>query len=281
MKPCLCKECEHCGAEDIQITDGMRTCFSCGVSEAFVGSDYQEKMSAYEKQQVYRNHVVTDASQYEERVYLKQLLRSIEATEPRRVPDEVIEVVRQYFERRRWTCPEDITVIRIRKCLQELNHLLNYKHLQINKYYSNANQIRSRLCGNDYIIRMDPLVKDLFISFFLKILRVWVNKVRPGNRHNFMHYPSVVRRECDLFANKEFAQKHNITKRDRQMFIDIASQLPRLKGNRYEPEQNRLWEQCMKELDLPVISPVPEGVEYELQDDSESEEGELDPSLVD
>lgn len=259
--------CDDCDSNDVVLETGYKSCKACGSSMPHFDASLHVD-DGYSRQEYKSSNVITERSIYEERTYLKQLIRCIETSEPKKVPVELVELIQRHFKRRRWTKPEDVTLARIRDCMTSLNKNIFYRKHCISKYYACAYSIQSMMRGEHHFT-LSTLHKSIFETFFMRLLKVWNEQVKPFDRKNLLHYPTIVRRTCDLHANKEVAQRCGLSREDRKMFQSISVSMVRLKGTGYEAKYDKDWRKCVKLMGYPYVPAMPEGMNYP---DSENED---------
>ena len=183
------RKCKDCGslAREISVADSCIVCTACGISEPWVdvgsntipfGTDSSE----------------AQPGSYRRSGHLREIWSSIFGLGRKTVPEEVIEQVKRYFERRRVDCSQ-LKIESVRDALKEL-------HLQA--HYEDSAMILFKVNGKP-MPKNDPVVFSLLDLLFARAEASFMALKEKGvvTRDNFSYGPSF-RQLCVLLELDEY-----------------------------------------------------------------------------
>jgi hypothetical protein len=174
--------CQNCNTEYLRlIEDSALLCSSCGETKLY--------MDASISTIAYGDEIEYTSFSYKRINHLNEWLNHFQAKEASPVKDSVIEKIMKYLYEKRYTNPKTITFSVIKKA---------QKVLGLRKYYDQTMQIWCRITGNKPV-RLDPICEEKIRLMFIRIQEPF-EKHCPKNRKNFLSYPYVIYKFCQMLG---------------------------------------------------------------------------------
>jgi hypothetical protein len=207
----VCMDCEI--PTMLVSNSATMVCPQCGTSSQYLDANFA---SVYCKDNEHAFH-------YKRINHLNDWLLLVQAKESQTVPQEVLDKVMAKLAEERITVPEvrSVSNDKIRKVL---------KSMRLRKYYDNVPQIRYLVTGIPPP-QMTPYQEERCRLRFLVIQQPF-NKHRPKDRKNFLSYPFVLYKICEIEGWKQFLP---------------CFRLP--KGDDKRKQQDDIWEKICNEVD--------------------------------
>lgn len=196
--------CENCLNEMSKSDESFLVCFNCGLidpEKIIDGLNYEDRC---EVNQVF----VFD---YKRINYFTEWLNQIQANEITEIPEELIEDLKLELFKRNIKDTSKLTNLKLKKILKETNY---------SKYYEHIPLIISKLCSNSKpLIIPENIIVELKNMFLL--IQEPFEKFK-GDRKNFLSYPYVLYKFCEILGLGEYLDNFSLLKsRDKLMKSDI------------------------------------------------------------
>lgn len=209
--------CENCGQTMIVVTQNcFMICPSCHHAEPF--------LDVTPASMPYGDDVEMGYFNYKRIGRFKEWITFFQAKENTQVPTEILEKLSEYFASMNMSV-DDITKHNVRDALKILKLGRNgiYEHLQ---------QIFSRLTGKPPP-RLSMRQENHLLVLFQKIQSSWA-KHKPPNRSNFLSYPYVLYKFCELLGWHEYLEC-----------------FPLLTGEPHRRKQDTVWKKICEDQGWP------------------------------
>jgi len=158
--------------------------------------------------------------------HFREILAQFQAKETTRIPDEVIDNIRNQIKKERITL-EQLTNSKTKDILKNLGY---------NKYYEHIPFIKDKLGIKPPV--MSPELEERLCGLFYDIQRPYA-KHCPDGRVNFLNYYYVLYKMCELLGETQF-----------------LPYFPMLKDRVKRIEQDEIWRKICEESDWEFISTV-------------------------
>jgi hypothetical protein len=180
-------ECKTCNSSNIYDDDvkGEMVCKDCGACEFYLGL----ALSYQDEQEVSKN---TQYS-YKRQNHFNEWVQQFQGKETANIPDELIEQLRYELKKQRVEQVSKITHAKVRGLLKKLRQ---------NKYYEHIPYITNILTG----VRppeMPPTLEERLRLMFNEIQEPF-DQVCPKDRKNFLSYPYVLYKFCELLGEDQY-----------------------------------------------------------------------------
>jgi hypothetical protein len=179
-------ECNHCGDEMIlSMNEAYLACKTCGHQlPLLIDSDKPSYKDPPREVSYYA---------YKRINHFNEWLAQFQAKESTEIPHEVYDAILLEFKKERITNMSTLKQTKLREIL---------KKLKLNKYYEHTAHILNRLNGqNAPVMSRDNEEK---LRFMFKEIQPSFQAHRPKDRSNFLHYPYVLYKFCELLELDEF-----------------------------------------------------------------------------
>ena len=202
--------CPECGNECVTSEEeSVVVCSECGYTEHFI--DCNSFSMAYGESVDYTTF------SYKRINHLSEWLNHFQAKHTTTVPPDVIEKVMIYLKENRVV---DVTFAKVKQALSAMCP---------RKYYDQAMQIWCSIT-NQKPLRLDPVCEEKIKLMFFKIQEPF-ERHRPSNRCNFLSYPYVMYKFCQLLH-----------------YEHLLPYLSLLKGKKKLQSQEAIFEKICKDL---------------------------------
>ena len=212
--------CQSCNVRREMVSNDYLVCPNCGSQ---VIADMVSERPIYKEGDVPHNMYENKYVPYQRMQHFKGHLMRIQARETTRVPQEVYDVILLEFKRERRSNLNELNDQLIRRYLNK------YVHLKYNKYNKNSYQIIAHLTGNPPLYIPADREEELS-AMFTKIEKSF-EKHCPPDRSNFISYPYIIYRSCQLLGYDEYLP-----------YFNLAKSVERLN------EQNKMWKLICKDM---------------------------------
>lgn len=194
--------CAVCNIEMIITVERYYTCTSCGI----VNSDKLIDGLSYEERCNNNQVFVFD---YKRINYFTEWLTQIQANETTEIPHELLEELKIELHKRNILDTSKLTNTKLKKILKEINH---------SKYYEHIPLIISKLCNSKPLYIPEETCTELKNMFLL--IQQPFEKLK-GNRKNFLSYPFVLYKFCEILGLHEYLCHFVLLKREKLMKTDV------------------------------------------------------------
>lgn len=178
--------CDSCGATMLtNVTDGDTICSMCGICVRTT----PQGVSFQEEQKLNKNNQFS----YKRQNHFNEWMQQFQGKETVNIPDEIIEKLRYELKKQRVNDLSKITHSRIRGLLKKLRE---------NKYYEHIPYICNCLTGQRPQEMPRSLEERLRLMF--NQIQEPFDKVCPPNRSNFLSYPYVLYKLCELLGEDKY-----------------------------------------------------------------------------
>lgn len=213
-------KCELCGSPNIfeNHVDGNIVCHECGYAIPFfsVGLSFQDE----------QNTAKTNQYSYKRQNHFNEWVMQFQGKETANIPDEIIEQIRYELKKQRVDNVKNITHAKVRSLLKKLRQ---------NKYYEHIPYITNVLTG------VSPPTMDSSLEEKLRLMfnevQIPFNKVKPDGRSNFLSYPYILYKFCELLGEDQY-----------------LAYFPLLKSKEKLHQQDLIWKDMCKILRWEYIS---------------------------
>lgn len=214
--------CCSCGVSgNIEITDGIRVCRSCGFIEKIITEHYK---SPYKDSAIPR----TVAFSYKKLNHFKEWISQIQGKEVTKIPKELFMNI---FAEIKKECINDMSKITQKKVRGYL------KKLKQSKYYEHVAYITAELGGERPPI-IPQKVEDILQKMFIDVSAPFLQYC-PNHRRNFPRYTYIIYKCCEIIG-----------------FTKILPYLPLLKTRVRLIEMDQIWKKVTEILHYPYIPTV-------------------------
>ena len=209
-----CTRVCQCGNGDFIIDEAKseEICTNCGVSETIPGEerDYKDELEM-EKNVIYT---------YERKNHLNEWLAQFQAKESTTVPKDVFVVLEAELKKQKIKKKNEITHSKIKELLKKNG---------FNKYYDHIPYITTILNGIKPPVMSNALEEKIRIMFYKT--QEPFEKHKPKDRKNFLSYPYILYKLCELLSEDEFLDCFPLLKDKEKIF-----------------ESDRIWKKICTEL---------------------------------
>ena len=179
-----CENCESKNIYECEITSSL-VCKDCGCSINYLATG----LSYHDEQELSKN---TQYS-YKRQNHFNEWVQQFQGKESANIPEDIIESLRYELKKQRIEQVSKITHAKVRGLLKKLRQ---------NKYYEHIPYITNILTG----VRppeMLPTLEERLRLMFNEIQEPF-DKVCPKDRKNFLSYPYVLYKFCELLGEDQF-----------------------------------------------------------------------------
>ena len=212
--------CPNCNSTDTYIDKDSHTCEGCGFTEFFIGNNL-----TYDEEQ---NSNTVQYFPYSRENHFRECLNQIQGQEITNIPDNVLSLLRYEFKKQRINDLTKITHVKVRELL---------KKLKMSKYYEHIPHITYHISGT----RQDSMpleLEDKLILMFRSIQKPF-EKFCPNDRKNFLSYPYILYKFCELLGHDEYLHLFSL-----------------LKSKEKLREHDNIWKNICNELQWEFIETV-------------------------
>jgi hypothetical protein len=213
--------CPECGKDMIfAVNEAMLYCNHCNYNEfILIDSDRPSYKDPPRESSYYA---------YKRINHFNELLAQFQAKENTGIDDEIFESIVAEIKKQRITDLKKLTNVRLREIL---------KKLKLNRLYDHINYIMNRLNGtNAAIIDRDTEEK---LRHMFKEIQPAFQKHCPKDRRNFLAYPYVLYKFCELLEMDDFLKNFQLLKNRDKLYI-----------------QDKTWEKICEEMRWQFIRTV-------------------------
>jgi hypothetical protein len=195
--------CNLCDNEMIATSEKYFTCFKCGNvdnEKLLDGYSYEERC----------NNKQTFVFDYKRINYFTEWLTKIQANESAEIPDELIEELKDELFKRNIKDTSKLTNYKLKKILKEIDQ---------SKYYEHIPLLICKLCNFKAFTIPDEITIELKNMFLLSEQAFEVLK---GKRKNFLSYPYILYKLCEILDLPEYLEHFLLLKsREKLMKSDV------------------------------------------------------------
>jgi len=179
--------CNECNSANVYENDneGEIVCLDCGACEKYIST----RLSYQDEQDISKN---TQYS-YKRQNHFNEWVQQFQGKETANIPDDLIEQLRYELKKQRIEQVSKITHAKVRGLLKKLRQ---------NKYYEHIPYIANILTG----VRppeMPPALEERLRLMFNEIQEPF-DQVCPKDRKNFLSYPYVLYKFCELLGEDQY-----------------------------------------------------------------------------
>jgi hypothetical protein len=179
--------CNECNSTHVYENDneGEIVCLDCGACEKYIST----RLSYQDEQDISKN---TQYS-YKRQNHFNEWVQQFQGKETANIPDDLIEQLRYELKKQRIEQVSKITHAKVRGLLKKLRQ---------NKYYEHIPYIANILTG----VRppeMPPALEERLRLMFNEIQEPF-DQVCPKDRKNFLSYPYVLYKFCELLGEDQY-----------------------------------------------------------------------------
>ena len=215
-------KCEKCNSINVFENQKESTiiCTNCGYSQHYLATalSFQDEQDSNKKVQY----------SYKRQNHFNEWINQFQGKETATIPDELLDTLRYELKKQRIHDVKDITNARVRKILRDLRH---------NKYYEHIPYICNILSG------LKPPNMSQALEERLRLMFVQIQKpfdaACPLDRKNFLSYPYVLYKFCELLGEDDF-----------------LPYFPLLKSKDKIKQQDEIWKKMCSILKWEYISSV-------------------------
>ncbi len=208
------KYCKECNFEKIfDYSVSAFVCQVCGVVEEIILDEDRQ---------------IKDYSPYKRINHFREWLNQFQARQSPDIPEEVFREIINELNKNRIT---DLKILNRKKMKKIL------KKLDYNSYYEHVHYIINKLTN----LPPPKITRDMeriFIKMFIKIESIW-DIYKPPNRKNFLSYPYVLYKFCELLELDHLLHCFQLHKDDNKLM-----------------EDDELWKKICKHLNWEFISSI-------------------------
>jgi len=174
-----------CGSQHFVIENSDEICIKCGIATSIMTNElsYKEELEM-EKNIIYS---------YERKNHLNEWLAQFQAKETTNVPKDVFDILRGEIKKNKIKNIHDITHSKVKELL---------KKNSLNKYYDHIPYIATVLNGKKPPIMSQALEEKIRIMFHQT--QEPFEKHKPKERKNFLSYPYILYKLCELLSEDEY-----------------------------------------------------------------------------
>jgi predicted nucleic acid-binding Zn-ribbon protein len=221
------------------IEPGWGSCPACDVELTF----YQNEALLGCPQCGYEEFVLVDSEKpsykdppreityfaYKKINHFNEWLAQFQAKENTDIPQEVIEALMRELRKERISDPKKVKKEKIREILQKLKYSKMYDHVQ---------QIKNRIQHQMTNLTLSKEQEEKLQYLFKEIQPAFI-KYCPANRSNFLSYPYVLYKLCQLLEMDEFLPCFQLLKSREKLY-----------------QQDQVWENICKEMQWQFIKSI-------------------------
>lgn len=153
--------------------------------------------------------------------HFNEWLAQFQAKENTDIPQDIIEAVMKELKKERISDPKKVKKEKIREVLQKLKFSKMYDHVQ---------QIKNRIQQQMTMLTLSKEMEEKLQHMFKEIQPAFI-KYCPANRSNFLSYPYVLYKLCQLLDMDEFLPCFQLLKSREKLY-----------------QQDQVWEKICKEM---------------------------------
>jgi len=153
--------------------------------------------------------------------HFNEWLAQFQAKENTDIPQDIIEAVMRELRKERISDPKKVKKDKIREVLQKLKFSKMYDHVQ---------QIKNRIQQQMTMLTLSKEMEEKLQHMFKEIQPAFI-KYCPANRSNFLSYPYVLYKLCQLLEMDEFLPCFQLLKSREKLY-----------------QQDQVWQQICKEM---------------------------------
>ena len=223
MQIVFCRDKDHCPAcfqpYVYSADESTLFCSTCSYSTMYIDA----KPSAV----AYGDQVEFSSFSYKRINHFSEYSNHLQARESKQVPRGVLRQIMEILVTRlHITDYKNVDFLDVRMAL---------KIMGARSYYDHVMQAWSKITGR-VPLRLEPAVEELMHLMFAKIQQPWINH-RPDERKNFLSYPYVFYKFCQLLG-----------------FEDMLKYFPLLKGKEKLMQQENTFKKICGELGWPWVA---------------------------
>jgi ribosomal protein S27AE len=213
--------CQECGKEMIfAVNDSMLYCAACNYSEfILIDSDRPSYKDPPCESSYYA---------YKRINHFNELLAHFQAKENTAIDESTFDLIKAELKKQRLTDVMKLTNERLREIL---------KKLKLNKLYDHTNYILSRLNGSSAQI-IDRDTEEKLRQMFREIQPSFQKHI-PKDRRNFLAYPYVLYKFCELLEMDSFLKNLQLLKNRDKLYV-----------------QDKTWERICEDMGWEFIPTV-------------------------
>ena len=153
--------------------------------------------------------------------HFNEWLAQFQAKENTDIPQDIIEAVMRELRKERISDPKKVKKDKIREVLQKLKFSKMYDHVQ---------QIKNRIQQQMTMLTLSKEMEEKLQHMFKEIQPAFI-KYCPANRSNFLSYPYVLYKLCQLLEMDDFLPCFQLLKSREKLY-----------------QQDQVWQQICKEM---------------------------------
>jgi predicted nucleic acid-binding Zn-ribbon protein len=161
--------------------------------------------------------------------HFNEWLAQFQAKENTDIPQDVVESVMRELRKERITDPKKVKKEKIREILQKL---------KLSKMYDHVQQIKNRIQHQMTNLTLSKEMEEKLQYLFKEIQPAWI-KFCPRDRSNFLSYPYVLFKLCQLLDMDEFLPYFQLLKSREKLY-----------------QQDQTWEKICKDLQWEFIRSI-------------------------
>ena len=161
--------------------------------------------------------------------HFNEWLAQFQAKENTDIPQDIIEAVLRELKKERITDPKKIKKEKVRVILQKL---------KLSKWYDHVQQIKNRIQHQMTNLTLSKEMEEKLQYLFKEIQPAFI-KYCPANRSNFLSYPYVLYKLCQLLEMDEFLPCFQLLKSREKLY-----------------QQDQVWEQICQEMRWQFIKSI-------------------------
>jgi hypothetical protein len=214
-----CKNCNSTNVHENE-TEGEIVCQDCGSCESYIAT----RLSYQDEQDISKN---TQYS-YKRQNHFNEWVQQFQGKETANIPDELIEQLRYELKKQRIEQVSKITHAKVRGLLKKMRQ---------NKYYEHIPYIANILTG----VRPPemPIALEERLRLMFNEIQEPFDQVCPKDRKNFLSYPYVLYKFCELLGEDQY-----------------LPYFPLLKSKEKLTQQDVIWKDMCEILKWEFISTV-------------------------
>lgn len=214
-----------CPACDIEMTffqnEAMLSCPGCGYEEFILVDSEKPSYKDPPREITY--------FAYKKSNHFNEWLAQFQAKESTDIPQDVIEAVLGELRKERILDPKKVKKEKIREILQKL---------KMSKMYDHVQQIKNRIQQQMTSLTLSKEVEEKLQHMFKEIQPAFI-KYCPKGRSNFLSYPYVLYKMCQLLEMDEFLPCFQLLKSREKLY-----------------QQDQVWQQICRELGWQFIRSI-------------------------
>ncbi len=214
-----------CPACDVEMTffqnEAMLSCPGCGYEEFILVDSEKPSYKDPPREITY--------FAYKKSNHFNEWLAQFQAKESTDIPQDVIEAVLSELRKERIRDPKKVKKEKIREILQKL---------KMSKMYDHVQQIKNRIQQQMTSLTLSKEVEEKLQHMFKEIQPAFI-KYCPKGRSNFLSYPYVLYKMCQLLEMDEFLPCFQLLKSREKLY-----------------QQDQVWQQICRELGWQFIRSI-------------------------